>query len=59
MKLNKFNTEKGIGDEGVKVLCELLKVNTTIRSLNLSGLVKKGITDKEKGEKHEWMNDRE
>ena len=30
-------TENVIEDEGVKALCEMLKVNTTLTSLNLRG----------------------
>ena len=32
---NKSHTENKIGDEGAKALCEALKTNTTLTSLNL------------------------
>ena len=30
-------TDNGIGDEGAKAMSEMLKVNTTLTSLNLEG----------------------
>ena len=30
-------TDNGIGDEGAKAMSEMMKVNTTLTSLNLSG----------------------
>ena len=41
LQFDKFNTGKGIGVERTKTICEFLKVNTTIRSLDLSSLLKR------------------
>ena len=44
-------TDNGIGDEGAKVLSEMLKVNTTLTSLNLRG--EEEMKEKEEKEKKE------
>ena len=51
-------TDNEIGDEGAKALSEMLKVNTTLTSLDLSGEEERKGKEKEKREKRR-MDDRE
>ena len=48
-------TGSGIGTEGAKALSEMLKVNTTLKSLNLSSDEEK----REEKEKERRVNDRQ
>ena len=48
-------TGNGIGDEGAKAMSEMVKVNTTLTTLNLRGEEER----KERKEKERRMNDRE
>ena len=51
-------TGNKIGDEGTKELSEMLKVNTTLTSLNLIGK-KEERKEKEKEKEKRRMNERE
>ena len=45
-----MKTENGIGNEGTKVLCDALKFNTTLTTLNLSGEERKRKRKNERDE---------
>ena len=48
-------TDNGIGNEGAKTMSEMLKVNSTLTSLDLRGEEEKGIIQEK--EKKKRMND--
>ena len=50
-------TGNGIGDEGAKAMSEMMKVNSTLTSLNLRGEEER--KEKEEKERERRMNDRQ
>ena len=52
-------TGNRIGDEGAKAMSEMMKVNSTLTSLNLWGEEEKKREEKEEKEKERRKNDRQ